>query len=150
MVSPSVSGFDYSNLELPLVSVKPNQPVVVYATIKNSGHIACEEVVQLYIQWLKCGQPDIDDENQEKCIVPNIQLVGFKRVRLDVGEKLRLQFHLSPDQLKVWSNKNQSMVPGQGSLRVTVAGQQPDQPVTVGSNYLIGIIEISHVTTTHN
>lgn len=72
-------------------------------------------------------------------------MAGFKRIRLDVGEKKDLHFQISPDQLSVWSNQHKSMVPGQGTLRISVGGQQPDQPVTVGSNYLIGIVKIDHI-----
>ncbi|CAH8661740.1 unnamed protein product [Schistosoma haematobium] len=145
MLSPSLSGIEYLELELPLSPVKPNQPITVYATVANEGDIACEEVVQLYIQWLKCGQTDITNEDQWECTAPNIQLAGFKRIRLDVGEKKDLHFQISPDQLSVWSNQHKSMVPGQGTLRISVGGQQPDQPVTVGSNYLIGIVKIDHI-----
>lgn len=47
MLSPSLSGIEYSELELPLSPVKPNQPITVYATVANVGDIACEEVVQV-------------------------------------------------------------------------------------------------------
>nr|CAH8869770.1 unnamed protein product [Trichobilharzia regenti] len=149
-LSSSVSGFKYSNLELPTIQVKPDQPVVIYATVSNIGQIACEEVVQLYIKWLHFGQPYLDDENKQEYMSPEIQLAGFKRVRLNVGEKQRLQFYLSPEQFYVWSIKNKSMIPGQGRLRITVAGEQPDQPVTVGSNCLVDFLEICDQCSTHS
>ncbi|CAH8585035.1 unnamed protein product [Schistosoma turkestanicum] len=144
MLSPSHSGIQYLKMELPLSTVKPNQPITVYAVVANIGAIACEEVVQVYIQWVNCGQTDIFNEDQWECTTPNIQLAGFKRIRLTVGEKKNLHFQISADQLNVWSNQNKTMVPGQGTLRITVGGQQPDQPVTVGSNLLIGVVKINH------
>ncbi|VDQ00359.1 unnamed protein product [Trichobilharzia regenti] len=92
----------------------------------------------------------MDDENKQEYMSPEIQLAGFKRVRLNVGEKQRLQFYLSPEQFYVWSIKNKSMIPGQGRLRITVAGEQPDQPVTVGSNCLVDFLEICDQCSTHS
>ena len=54
--------------------------------------IFCRQVVQVYVSWpANASVP-----------VPKLQLVGFQRVRVDVGKTVDLKFTIVPDQLRVW------------------------------------------------
>ncbi|GAA27551.2 probable beta-D-xylosidase 7 [Clonorchis sinensis] len=131
------SGFVYSDLIAPSSAVSSNQRIVFYVTVQNEGPIACEEVVQVYTKWLN------RTENDNSRNGPLIQLAGFERVRLDVGEYKQLKFTLIPSEhLAVWSLSENTMIPGRGVLQISVGGQQPNQRISVGSNLLSASLEI--------
>ncbi|KAA3674418.1 beta-glucosidase [Paragonimus westermani] len=135
----SNSGFVYSDLIKPSDPIYPNQPVVVYATVTNRGRVACEEVVQCYIQWMQ----NESVWTNSRFVSDHIRLVGFQRIALKVGEQRRLEFTLWPwEHLSVWSEELDRIVPGRGRIRLSVGGQIPDQVVSVGSNLLVGYINI--------
>ena len=69
----SYTKFKYSNLELSAASIKVCDSLNVSVSVKNTGGIAGDEVIQVYVEPPKLsGKP----------FVPNIQLVGFERVNL--------------------------------------------------------------------
>ena len=69
----SYTNFKYSNLELSAASIKVCDSLNVSVSVKNTGVIAGDEVIQVYVEPPKLsGKP----------FVPNIQLVGFERVNL--------------------------------------------------------------------
>ncbi|CAI2736898.1 unnamed protein product [Dicrocoelium dendriticum] len=134
------SEFVYSQLILPANPILIGQPFVIYATVTNAGPLASDEVVQCYVSWMR---PNTSlDVREEDIRSPNIQLAGFRRIGLKVGERKTMEFTLSAEALSVWSESANGTVPGEGRLRVTVGGQQPDQDVSVGSNIISGYVEI--------
>ena len=62
------------------------------ADVTNTGAVAGDEVVQLYLHQ-KWGTDSR----------PMRELKGFERVTLQPGETKTVTFHLGPDELRYWS-----------------------------------------------
>jgi beta-glucosidase len=88
----SYTTFSITNLKLSALLVKVGSSVVVTADVTNTGPVAGDEVVQLYIHQ-KAG-------NDSR---PMRQLKGFERITLEPGETKTVTFSLSPAELGYWS-----------------------------------------------
>ncbi|NSW52884.1 MAG: beta-glucosidase BglX [Anaerolineae bacterium] len=88
----SYTSFTIDNLALSASQVKVGESLTVTADVTNTGKVAGDEVVQLYIhqQWGSDSRP-------------MRELKGFKRVTLQPGESKTVTFTLGPDQLRYWS-----------------------------------------------
>jgi len=84
--------FLIANLEASASQVKVGQSVTVTADVTNTGRVAGDEVVQLYIHQ-KAGSDSR----------PMRELKGFERITLQPGETKTVTFHLGPDELGYWS-----------------------------------------------
>ena len=108
----SYSRFSYSDLKLP-ATVKMGEALKVSVTVKNTGPVAGEEVIQLYVTDVQASVP-----------VPIRSLQGFKRISLQPGEKQVVQFTLQPQQLSVIDRQGKRVVEP-GEFVVSVGGKQP-------------------------
>ncbi len=88
----SYTTFSITNLKVPDSRVKVGQSVVVTADVSNTGSVAGDEVVQLYIHQ-KWGTDSR----------PMRELKGFERITLQPGETKTGTFRLGPDELRYWS-----------------------------------------------
>lgn len=79
----SYTQFEYSDLQISKEAVSADDILEVSLTINNTGNLAGDEVVQLYI-----ADPIASVTRPVKA------LKGFKRVHLAAGEKQTLTFHL--------------------------------------------------------
>jgi beta-glucosidase len=88
----SYTTFEFSNLEVSAPPVKVGSGVNVSLDVTNTGSLAGDEVVQLYIhqRWGSDSRP-------------MRELKGFERVSLQPGETKRITLHLGPDELGYWS-----------------------------------------------
>lgn len=88
----SYTTFACSNLELSESQIKVGASVAVTVEVTNTGKVAGDEVVQLYIhqRWGSDSRPVRE-------------LKGFARVTLQPGETRKLTFHLGPEELGYWS-----------------------------------------------
>lgn len=88
--------------------------ITVTTEVKNTGALAGEEVVQLYI-------------NQRGTSVarPIRELKGFQRVALQPGESKKVSFALGHDELAFWNVDMKSVVEP-AALKVWVAGNSVD------------------------
>ena len=84
--------FAIANLKISDSRVKVGQSVVVTADVTNTGAVAGDEVVQLYLHQ-KWGSDSR----------PMRELKGFERITLQPGETKTVTFHLGPDELGYWS-----------------------------------------------
>lgn len=107
------SKFEYSNLKLGSTSVKKNQPVEVSVSVKNTGSMAGDEVVQLYLTDVKSSVR-----------APQFSLKGFKRVNLAPGESKTVQFTITPDMMMLVNDKGESILEP-GEFKVSVGGSLP-------------------------
>jgi beta-glucosidase len=87
----SYTTFDYGSLKLSSNQIGSDGQVTVQAEIKNSGHRAGEEVVQLYVH--QAGEKR-----------PKEQLAGFVRIGLKPGETRTVTFSLPAEQLAYWDS----------------------------------------------
>jgi beta-glucosidase len=88
----SYTTFEFSNLEVSPPQVKVGSSVNVSLDVTNTGSLAGDEVVQLYIhqRWGSDSRP-------------MRELKGFERVTLQPGETKRITLRLGPDELGYWS-----------------------------------------------
>ena len=85
----SYTTFSYGDLALPNSPVNAGDPLDASVTVTNTGTIAGDEVVQLYLKF-----PDVPG-------APIRALRGFQRVHLEPGAKQKVDFHLSPRDLSM-------------------------------------------------
>ena len=88
----SYTTFSIANLKVSASQVKAGQSVTVTADVTNTGKVAGDEVVQLYIHQ-KWGSDSR----------PVRELKGFERITLQPGEAKTVTFQLGPDELSYWS-----------------------------------------------
>jgi len=88
----SYTTFSITNLQVSPTQVKVGKPVSVTVDVTNTGPLAGDEVVQLYIHQ-KAGSDSR----------PMRQLKGFERITLKPGEAKTAAFTLSPAELGYWS-----------------------------------------------
>jgi beta-glucosidase len=82
-------------------------------TVENTGTVAGEEVVQLYLADVEALVP-----------VPIRSLVGMERVSLQPGERRQLVFTLTPRQLSLIDAQMERVV-DPGWFELSVGGKQP-------------------------
>jgi beta-glucosidase len=88
----SYTTFSVANLRVSASQVKVGQSATVSADVTNTGRVAGDEVVQLYIHQ-KAGSDSR----------PLRELKGFERITLRPAETRTVTFHLGPDELGYWS-----------------------------------------------
>lgn len=88
----SYTTFKISNVKLSSAQVKVGQSVTVTADVTNTGRVAGDEVVQLYIhqRWGSDSRP-------------MRELKGFERIAIKPDETKTVTFYLGPDELGYWS-----------------------------------------------
>jgi beta-glucosidase len=127
----SYTSFAYSGLSVPHQGVEAGSPVVVEATVTNTGKVAGEEVAQLYLRF-----PDVKG-------APLRALRGFQRVHLEPGGSQKLRFELKPRDLSMVTEKGEPIIAA-GEYHISVGGGQPDTgaPLVDGSFKVKGTITL--------
>ena len=114
----SYTQFEYAGLTVP-EKTNTNENITVKVTVKNTGTLAGEEVVQLYV-----SHPDA------RVAVPSRSLQGFQRIFLNAGESKQVEFVLTPKQLSVIDGLAQRCIVS-GKISISVGGRQPsDEAIT--------------------
>jgi beta-glucosidase len=108
----SYTTFSYSDLTLPNATINAGDPLDASVTVTNSGKLAGDEVVQLYLKF-----PDVPG-------APIRALRGFQRVHLEAGASQKVEFHLNPRDLSMVTDLGDIIV-AQGKYTVSVGGGQP-------------------------
>jgi beta-glucosidase len=116
----SYSKFSYSGLTLPSGDVAAGDPVSAEVTVTNSGSVAGDEVVELYLSF-----PSVSG-------APLRALRGFKRVHLEAGASEKVQFALKNRDLSVVTEAGDPMI-AEGPYTITIGGGQPDTGAPVVS-----------------
>jgi beta-glucosidase len=110
----SYTVFRYSGLTLSSREVAAGQDVMVTATVENAGQSAGDEVAQLYLSDVEASVS-----------VPCWRLVGFKRIRLEPGEKRTVSFRLTAEQMTLVNEEGERVLEP-GRFRLFLGGRQPD------------------------
>ncbi|HKV37777.1 MAG TPA: glycoside hydrolase family 3 C-terminal domain-containing protein, partial [Blastocatellia bacterium] len=108
----SYTAFKYEDLTLPNAPVTAGDPLDASVRVTNSGTMAGDEVVQLYLQF-----PEIAG-------APNRALRGFQRIHLEPGGSQVVKFHLERRDLSMVTEAGDIVV-AQGKYKVSVGGGQP-------------------------
>lgn len=114
----SYTSFALSDLAVSAAQVPTSGSVDVNCTVKNTGAVAGDEVVQFYTSF-----------QGAHVTRPNKQLTGFKRVTLEPGEEKRLTFHLNLAQLGYY-NEDMDFVVEPGTLRLMMGTSAHDLPLS--------------------
>jgi beta-glucosidase len=89
----SYTSFDYSDIRLSKTRLKGNETLTASVTLTNTGKLAGEEVVQLYIQ-----------DPAASISRPVKELKNFKKVMLQPGEKKEISIDVTPKDLMFYNN----------------------------------------------
>ena len=108
----SYTSFAYSQPRVDHASISATEPVTISADVKNTGSLAGDEVVQLYLAHVSLDG------------APLRSLAGFARVHLDRGEKKTVKFVLRDRDLSIVdvSGKHR-ILPGE--VEAWIGGGQP-------------------------
>jgi beta-glucosidase len=108
----SYTSFAYRNLRVP-AEARAGAPVAVSVEVQNTGQMAGEEVVQLYVKNIGAAVP-----------AALISLEGFARVSLQPGESRVVNFTLAPRQLSTVQVDGRRLVEP-GTIVISAGGAQP-------------------------
>ncbi|WP_029905179.1 glycoside hydrolase family 3 C-terminal domain-containing protein [Prevotella sp. 10(H)] len=106
----SYTSFSYSNLK---TDIDKYGNILVEATVTNTGKVAGDEVVQLYIT---------DMYASVKTRV--MELKDFDRLHLNPGESKTVSFTLNPYQLSLLNDKMDRVVE-KGTFKIIIGGKSP-------------------------
>jgi beta-xylosidase len=115
----SYTTFAYSNLHLDQNTIGTEGSVKVLVDIANTGNVAGDEVVQLYVH-----------ERVTSVTQAVKELRGFQRVSLKPGESKAVELSLGPEQLS-FLNRDMKRVVEPGIFDVMVGGNSRDLNKTV-------------------
>jgi beta-glucosidase len=104
----SYTTFDFSNLSIDPQSSGQQGEFHVSCDVQNTGKLPGAEVVQLYI-----------NDNVSSVARPVKELKGFEKVFLNPGEKKKVEFVLTPEELS-FLDRNMKWVVEPGKFSVMV------------------------------
>ncbi len=87
----SYTAFDYADIRASADEIEPGDTVTISAELTNSGDVAADEIVQLYVRDLVASVTR-----------PVRELKGFKRVRIEPGRTVTVDFELHTDDLSFY------------------------------------------------
>jgi beta-glucosidase len=108
----SYTTFSYSDISLPTSTINAGDSLDASVTVTNTGKVAGDEVVQLYLKL-----PDVAG-------APIRALRGFQRVHLEPSASQKVEFHLSPRDLSMVTDLGDIIV-AKGKYTLSVGGGQP-------------------------
>lgn len=111
----SYTQFEYGAPTLSGKILDENGELEVTVPVSNKGNREGSEIVQLYISELK---PTVTR--------PVKELKGFEKVRLMPGETKTVKFHISPESLKYFDEKEHSWKANQGKYKAHIAASSAD------------------------
>jgi beta-glucosidase len=120
----SYTTFGYENLKVE-ETYKAGDPVKLSVTVKNTGAVPGDEVVQAYVTHMKAPIK-----------MPIRSLAQFQRITLAPGESKQVDLTITSDAFSIVNMKGErSVVPGE--FEIAVGGGQPD--VKVGTTVVPGL-----------
>ncbi|WP_435654426.1 glycoside hydrolase family 3 N-terminal domain-containing protein [Cellulophaga baltica] len=110
----SYTSFEYSNIIVHQKSKQSQGEIKVSCVIKNTGSVAGDEVVQLYIK-----------DKVSSVTTYESQLRGFERIHLKPGESKKVNFTLEPDDLAIL-DKNMNFTVEPGAFEINIGASSVD------------------------
>ncbi|MGB9006592.1 MAG: glycoside hydrolase family 3 C-terminal domain-containing protein, partial [Candidatus Aminicenantales bacterium] len=110
----SYTSFEYDNLSFDRQRISSTDSTVVRFTVRNTGPMDGDEVVQLYIH-----------DEVASVARPVIELKGFERIHLKAGEMKEASFAITPEKLSMF-NKDLQPVVEAGDFRIMVGSSSKD------------------------
>ena len=127
----SYTSFKYSDLSIPSQAVAAGQPVAADVVVTNTGKLAGDEVVQLYLKF-----PAVKG-------APLIALRGFQRIHLEPGASQKVHFDLKVRDLGMVTEDGTPII-AKGDYTISIGGGQPDTvaPAVTGKFQIEGQIAL--------
>jgi beta-glucosidase len=110
----SYTTFSFTNMKLSAQKTNKKTPLKAEVTVTNTGKMASDEVVQLYITVPQTGNN------------PLYSLKGFKRIKLQPGEAKKVEFDITPELLQSIKDNGQSTELS-GDYHIYIADSVPSQ-----------------------
>lgn len=129
----SYTTFEYGNINHPS-EVENGENFEVSVDVQNTGDMAGDEVVQLYLSDREASLP-----------VAKRKLQAFKRIHLKAGENKTVTFELSPKNL-AFVDKEGNWIVEPGSFLLSAGGRQPEDQESRPGNYndvVVGEMEVT-------
>jgi beta-glucosidase len=114
----SYTMFEISPPHLSAAQIKADQSVTVSVDVRNTGKVAGDEVVQLYLH-----------DVVSSVTRPVKELKGFRRVTLAPGESTTVQFTLDREAFALWNQQMQRVVEP-GAFEIMVGPNSVDLKTT--------------------
>ncbi len=111
----SYTQFAYNNLQLEKETIKQNETVNVTVEVTNTGKMAGDEIVQLYIR-----------DKVSTVTRPVKELKAFRRISLNPGEKKKITLTITPEQL-AYHNIDMKFAVEPGEFEIMVGGSSRDE-----------------------
>jgi len=111
----SYTRFKYDQLKLSQDKIKPGDSIKATVTVTNTGTVAAEEVVQLYLKALNAP-----------FTVPFYALKGFQRLHLTAGESKAVSFNIEPEMMTLVDENGESRLLA-GKYKIIISGAAPHQ-----------------------
>jgi beta-glucosidase len=109
----SYTSFQYTGLSVPTQPVAAGQPVGADVTVTNTGKLAGDEAVQVYLKF-----PAVKG-------APKLALRGFQRIHLEAGASQNVHFELKARDLGIVTETGSPII-APGEYIVSIGGGQPD------------------------
>ncbi|MGH7735870.1 MAG: glycoside hydrolase family 3 C-terminal domain-containing protein, partial [Gemmatimonadales bacterium] len=110
----SYTTFTYAGLYVDPAAVDSGGKATVRCTVRNTGAVGGDEVVQLYLR------PEVSSAAQ-----PVIRLAGFRRIHLGPGESEEVSFPVGPEQLRIVDAQGDRVLE-KGSIAVMIGASSRD------------------------
>ena len=114
----SYTSFDISAPRLAKARIGATESVKVEVDVTNTGKVAGDEVVQLYVH-----------DEEASVTRPVLELKHFKRVTLTAGAKTTVTFEIKPSDLWMW-NLDMKRVVEPGDFKILVGPNSVDLKAT--------------------
>jgi len=111
----SYTQFEYSNLKLNSEAIKNDGVVEIQATIKNTGKMKGDEVVQIYAHCIDATMT-----------VPINQLKRFQRITLNPGESKILTFKIPASEFSFYDTRTNNLKVAKGKWELQVGSSSKD------------------------
>jgi beta-glucosidase len=115
----SYTTFKYSSLKTSANTMNKDGAITVSLEVRNSGKVAGEEVVQLYVKHLNSSG-----------VSPAEELRGFKRVALKPGERKTVELPLAAKSLLRWNMDRHEFVLEPGKIEIRAGASSADIRLT--------------------
>ncbi|MBN8642425.1 MAG: beta-glucosidase BglX [Flavobacteriales bacterium] len=110
----SYTTFGYSNLRLSKSKMKSNEIIEVSLTLTNTGKLAGEEVVQLYLR-----------DRFGSVVRPIKELKDFQKIKLEAGESKTITFVIDKEKLSFY-NKDLEWIAEPGDFDLMIGSSSSD------------------------
>ncbi len=111
----SYTSFEYSDLELDKPAMKPGDSLDVRLTVRNTGKMDADEIVELYLQ---------DETARVEREVKSLK--GFARIGLRAGESRQVRFRIAAQDLSFYDPAARGWVAEPGRFQVLIGSSSRD------------------------